>query len=338
MVRAEELVAVATLAGIAIASLALAGDPAPPAAPAAAQPAPVILDTDIGDDIDDTWALSLILKSPELDLKLVVGDNGNAVYRARLIAKLLQTAGRTDVAVGVGLRPEDKGGRQAAWIEGYDLKSYPGKVHPDGVQALIDTILNSPQPVTVIAIGPVQNLAAALAREPRITRKARFVGMHGSVRKGYGGKPAIDAEYNVRVDAKACRACLEAPWDVTITPLDTCGLVHLRGEKYAAVRDSKDPVARALIENYRAWAAAAKKPETAEAASSTLYDTVAAYLAFSEALLAMEKLGIRVDDKGMTLIDPAAKVLNVATEWKDMPAYEDLLVKRLTGPTVPGRK
>jgi hypothetical protein len=45
-----------------------------------------------------------------------------------------------------------------------------------------------------------------------------------------------------------------------------------------------------------------------------------------------------VDDKGMTLIDPAAKVTNVATEWKDMAAFEDLLVKRLTGPTVPARK
>ena len=299
-----------------------------------AKPIPVILDTDIGDDIDDTWALTMLLKSPELDLKLVVGDNGNAVYRARLIAKMLQAAGRTDVAVGVGLRPEDKGGRQAAWIEGYDLKSYPGKVHQDGVQAIIDTIMNSPEPVTLIAIGPVQNIAAALEREPRIAQKARFVGMHGSVRKGYGGKPAIEAEYNVKVDAKACRACLEAAWDMTITPLDTCGLVQLKGDKYAAVRDSKDLLAAALVENYRIWAKGDKPPT----ASSVLFDTVAVYLAFSENLLKMEKLGVRVDDKGMTLIDPAAKVMNVATEWKDLSAYEDFLVKRLTGPTVPAAK
>ena len=205
MLRVEELAAIAALAGLAICAYAAAGEPATPApAGAAASPVPAILDTDIGDDIDDTWALSLLLKSSEVDLKLVVGDNGNAVYRARLIAKMLQAAGRTDVAVGIGLRPEDKGGRQAAWIQGYDLKSYPGKVHTDGVQALIDTIMNSPQPVTLIAIGPVQNIAAALAREPRIARKARFVGMHGSVRKGYGGKPTIEAGYNVKVDAKAC--------------------------------------------------------------------------------------------------------------------------------------
>jgi hypothetical protein len=48
---------------------------------------PVILDTDIGDDIDDTWALGFLLRCPELELKLVVGDNGKAEYRARLLAK-----------------------------------------------------------------------------------------------------------------------------------------------------------------------------------------------------------------------------------------------------------
>src|SRR5471030_1364820 len=59
-----------------------------------AKPAPisVILDTDIGDDIDDTWALVLLLKSPVLDLKLVVGDYGESQYRARLLAKLLERA------------------------------------------------------------------------------------------------------------------------------------------------------------------------------------------------------------------------------------------------------
>ena len=82
--------------------------PAAPAALAAegARPSriPVILDTDIGDDIDDTWALVMLLKSPELDLRLVVTDFGDTVYRARLVAKLLQVAGRTDVPIGIGIR------------------------------------------------------------------------------------------------------------------------------------------------------------------------------------------------------------------------------------------
>ena len=64
---------------------------------------PVILYTDIGDDIDDTWALGMLLRCPELDVKLVVSDYGKVQYRAKLLAKFLQVAGRTDIPVGLGL-------------------------------------------------------------------------------------------------------------------------------------------------------------------------------------------------------------------------------------------
>ena len=302
--------------------------------PAKASPTPVILDTDIGDDIDDTWALGLLLRSPELELKLVVGDRGEAQYRARLLARLLERAGRSDVPVGVGLDIEPRGeGRQAAWVKDYDLGKYPGKVHADGVQALIDVILKSPQPVTLICIGPVPNIAEALKREPRIGRKARFVGMHGSVRVGYGGAKQPHAEWNVKCDAKACQAVFTAPWEMTITPLDTCGLVTLTGEKYRRVRDSQDCITGDIMANYRIWVRGdAKLPENmADERSSTLFDTVAIYLAMRQDLCVIEKLGIRVTDDGMTVIDPKAKGMSVATSWKDLGGFEDFLVERLTG-------
>ena len=308
-----------------------------PQAAAAGARIPVILDTDIGDDIDDTWALGLLLKSPELDLKLVVGDQGKAQYRARLIAKLLTAAGRSDIPVGVGLEVNAAGdGAQAEWIKGFDLQSYGGRVRSDGVQAIIDTIMQSPEPITLIAIGPVPNLAAALEREPRIAQRARLVGMHGSVRSGYGGAKDISAEYNVKCDVKACQKVFTAGWDILITPLDTCGLVDLSGARYQAVRDSRDPVAAAIIQNYRVWHKAQDKgahPSVADTRSSTLFDTVAVYLAFSVNLVKVERLGIRVDDQGFTRIDPSAKSIQVATAWKDLPGFEDLLVKRLTSPS-----
>jgi len=114
--------------------------------------------------------------------------------------------------------------------------------------------------------------------------------------------------------------------------------VHLTGPKFAAVRDSQDPLAVAVMENYTVWSEASKRKELSQGRSSTLYDPVAVYLAFAQEFLKMEKLGIRVDDKGMTLIDSAGKPMNVATEWKDMAAFEDLLVSRLTRPTVPALK
>jgi len=212
-------------------------------------------------------------------------------------------------------------------------------VYQDGVQAIIDTVMQSPEPVTIIAVGPVQNIAEALRREPAIARRARLIGMHGSVRVGYGGSRKIAAEYNVLVDPKACRKAFTAPWDITITPLDTCGLVHLTGDKYKKVRSSKDPLVMALVENYRIWSRvlAEKRGNPAIEAqsatqSSTLFDTVAVYLAVSEELVTMEQLGIRVTDDGRTLIDPDAKVISVATGWKEMAAFEDFLVERICGP------
>jgi len=327
-----------TVAALGLLWLAISLTPLP--APAAETPPdkpariPVILDTDIGDDIDDTWALALLLKSPELDLELAVGDYGEAQYRARLLAKFLERAGRSDVPVGIGLDIAPHGeGRQAAWVKDYDLKSYPGKVHADGVQAIIDTVMNSPQPVTLICIGPVPNIAEALKREPRIAQKARFVGMQGSVRVGYGGAKEPQIEWNVKCNPKALQQVFGAPWDITITPLDTCGLVILSGDKYRRVRDSANPTTADLIANYRLWVTGDTKlpGDMADQRSGTLFDTVAVYLATRQDFCEMEQLGLRVTDDGFTVIDPAARKVNVAVSWKDLGAFEDLLVNRLSG-------
>ena len=274
---------------------------------------PVILDTDIGDDIDDTWALVMLLKSPQLDLKLVTTTRGNAEYRAKIIAKMLTIAGRTDVPVGLGEGGGNAVGGQGPWVADYDLKSYPN-VRADGTQALIDTIDASPTPVTVIAIGPTETLCEALTRRPDIAPKTIFIGMQGSVRKGYGGSAEISAEYNVKANIPASLRVLHAPWKRTlITPLDTCGLVDLSGERFQTLCKSGDKLARAVIENYRIWA---KKEDVT--ASSTLFDCVAVYMAYAEtnSLLQFEELKIKVDQEGFTRIDPAGVKMSVATGWK----------------------
>ncbi|MCD6289993.1 MAG: nucleoside hydrolase [Anaerolineae bacterium] len=299
----------------------------------AAKKIPVILDTDIGSDIDDTWALAMMLKSPELDVKLITTDTGDTRCRAKIVAKLLEVAGRTDIPIGIGIPRPEAPSSQAPWVEGYELSSYPGVVYEDAVGAIVETIMGSPEPITLVCIGPVPNIKAALEREPRIAERARFVGMHGSIRRGYNGSPQPVAEYNVARDPAACRAAFAAPWDVTITPLDTCGLVRLREAKYRIVRECKDPLIQALMENYRIWI---RNSEWAggldpDKESSVLFDTVAVYLAFSEELLVIEKLGIRVTDDGRTLVDENAKRIRCATKWKDLDAFEDFLVKRLAG-------
>jgi len=316
------------LPALAIIAPGFAGSPAAPAAEKTAG-MPVILDTDIGDDIDDTWALVMLLKSPELDLKLVTTTYGKADYRAKLIAKLLAAAGRADIPVGLGAGGPDGIGGQEAWVKDYDLAGYAGKVHEDGVRAMIDVINASSRPVTLVSIGPSTTVAEALRRDPGIAAKTVFVGMQGSVRKGYEGGP-VCAEYNVKSDIPAARRALLAPWKkMIITPLDTCGLVRLSGGRFRTLRDSPDALVRALMENYRMWAKKATTGEMTE--SSVLFDTVAVYLALPGAkpLLEMEDLSIDVTPEGMMRVAPAGKRMSVATAWKDLGEYENLLVNKL---------
>jgi inosine-uridine nucleoside N-ribohydrolase len=292
---------------------------------------PVILDTDIGDDIDDSWALVMLLKSPQFEVKLITTTFGKAEYRAKIIAKLLTAAHRTEIPIGLGEGGRGGTGAQQPWVQDYKLSDYPGKIDPDGPAAIAQTIAKSPQPITVIAIGPPTTLAAALERYPEMAARASLAGMHGSVRKGYGGGK-VSAEWNVRAVPAAARRVLSAPWrQITITPLDTCGLISLSGERFQTLKQCNDPLVQVLLENYRIWA---KKDRLDQLkATTTLYDTVAVYLAYpgERPLVHLETLPIRVTNDGFTLIDPAGTKMSVATEWKDLDGYRDLLVKVLTG-------
>ena len=315
----------------AFAALSPAGQLLGQMAEAATKPKiPVILDTDIGDDIDDTWALLMLLRMPQFDVKLIVGDYGNAIYRARLLAKLLDRCGRSDLPVAIGVDPADERGQQSGWLGDYNLNDYPGTIHEDGVQKLIEIINESPEPVTLLCIGPVPNIAEALRRDPGIADNARFVGMHGSVFVGYDGSSQPDIEWNVRVDPQSLQTVFAAPWDCTITPLDTCGLIKLQGENYRRLYESDDAWLKILMENYRAWLPGAPyvDPETdTSKISTTLFDTVAVYLAAEQDLVEMQDVPLRVTDDGWTLVDEVnGRMVHCATAWKDQAGFEAKLV------------
>jgi hypothetical protein len=113
--------------------------------------------------------------------------------------------------------------------------------------------------------------------------------------------------------------------------LDTCGRVNLSGERYKKILNSEDLIAKVIIDNYRIWNSKTQKNKNiAEERSSTLFDTVAVYLAISQDLVEIEQLGLRIDDKGFTLIDETAKKVSVATQWKDLDGFRDFLVNKLT--------
>ena len=293
---------------------------------------PVILDTDIGLDIDDTWALGFLLKCPEFDVKLITTSSDNTPLKAKLVAKFLETVGRTDIPIGIGPPENLKKGWLYPWIEDYDLSRYPGKVYDNGIEILSSTIIDSHKPVTLISIGPLGTVAGALNINPNITENARFVGMQGSIRVGYRSSSSPHREYNVKKNIKACREVFQAPWEKTITPLDTCGNIVLSGVLLERIMKCDNLVVKSIKENYNIWKKKlipklimVKKNQT-----SVLFDTVAIYLGFSEDLVNIENLKIEVTDSGLTKISEKGNLIRCATSWKDVQAFKTLLVDRLT--------
>ncbi len=293
---------------------------------------PVILDTDIGLDIDDTWALGLLLKCPELDVKLITTSSDNTTLKAKLVAKFLESVGRSHIPIGIGLEENRKKGWMYPWVKDYNISQYPGTVHNNATEIICSTITNSIKPITLIAIGPLGTVAESLKLKPSIIDNSRFVGMHGSIRDGYWGSGQPHREYNVKKNIRACKDVFQAPWEKTITPLDTCRDIVLSGALLERFMISDNLVVKSIKENIEIWKKKIipKLILTKKNQTSTLFDTVAVYLGFSEDLLNIEELKIEVTDNGLTQISDNGNLIRCATSWKDLELFKELLVERLT--------
>ncbi|MFW9822689.1 MAG: hypothetical protein ACFFE4_07135, partial [Candidatus Thorarchaeota archaeon] len=139
-------------------------------------------------------------------------------------------------------------------------------------------------------------------------------------------------EYNVVRDIKACRDVFHAPWEKTITPLDTCGNIVLSGEYFQRIMNCENTIVNLIKENFNIWAKEKNltKLITEYKTTSILFDTVAIYLGFSEDLLNIEDLKITVTKKGITKIRKKGNNIRCAISWKDIQAFKELLVNQLT--------
>jgi len=291
------------------------------------KPIPVIVDTDIGCDIDDTWALAMLLKSPELDMKLVVSAFHDTTYKAKLCAKMLEIAGREDIPVAIGINTGNICRHIEDWVSDYDLSSYPSVIE-DGVQAIIDTVMSSDETVTIIALGPMTNIAEAYRRCPQISKKARILGLLGNLNHAGGRR-----ENNIWCDIEAYRdSCEKSDFEVEMIPLDLTACTILDEERYEKISSHKssDPLIAALIENSKIWYK--NMGFEFEGKSSCLFDTVGIYAAFTHENLEYERLPIFVGDDGITVIDEKqGKLMDVGVRWGNKEDFYDFLVLRMTG-------
>jgi inosine-uridine nucleoside N-ribohydrolase len=228
----------------------------PAGVPAAAQTVrtKIILDTDIGTDIDDAWALGYVLKSPSLELLGVTISDGDTAARARLACKLLFRLGRTDVPVAVGratpVIPADRVDYQFGWSE--DFRDYV-PVSTPAVQFLADMIRRNPNQITLVAVGPLHNIGDLIRQHPDVVPLVkRVVLMSGSV--GANAFSAVPVpEWNVKLAIPEAQLVYAAGWPVTIVPLDSTSYVRLEDGERDTLRAARTPATTALETLLRLW-------------------------------------------------------------------------------------
>jgi pyrimidine-specific ribonucleoside hydrolase len=191
-------------------------------------PLPLVIDTDPG--IDDALAILLALASPEVDLRLVTTVHGNVelAQTTENALRVLHLAGRADVPVAAGAReslvhpqPERAGHVHGdAGLGGVELPPSPAVPYPrPAVVALADLLMTSPEPVTVVAIGPLTNLALLLRGFPdAAARIGRLVVMGGSAWRG--GNVTAAAEFNAWADPEAAQAVFTSELPTVMVGLD----------------------------------------------------------------------------------------------------------------------
>lgn len=290
---------------------------------------PVILDTDIGNDIDDTWALGMLLNSPELELKMILVSTGNIEYRAKVTAKFLEKCDRTDIPIGLGCGGNDGSPESMhEYVDNYSLHDYRGKIWQDGITQALRFIEEEPS-MTVIGISPLSSLGELCRQAGDRISGCRLVVMAGSIQKQLQDQPGVIAEYNVAINPEEARQTFSAPWkEICLTPLDHCGNIRLRGEQFRQIQNSQQKIPQSILEQYAVW----RKFQSIEGEmveSSILFDTAAVHLAYSMEFSGFQKLRLAVDEKGFTWISPSGREITVALDL-DKTSFENMLVKRIT--------
>jgi purine nucleosidase len=252
----------------------------------------VIIDTDIGDDIDDAFAVALALSSPELDVLGITTAWGDTRLRARLVDRMLAETHRESIPVAEGIPTQSKARfSQARWAVGGPST----RPHPDAVDFLLQQIRRHPGELTLISIGPLTNIGAAIDRDPATFRKLqRVVLMGGSIRRGYDdlGYTAArgpQAEYNIVSDIPAAQKLFTSGVPIAMMPLDSTQL-KLDEVKRAILFSAGTPLTDALTLLYHQWGQQ----------TPTLFDVMAVAYVVEPNLCPVQPFHIEVDKDGFT--------------------------------------
>ncbi|MFD0715799.1 nucleoside hydrolase [Paenibacillus sp. GCM10027626] len=251
----------------------------------------VIIDTDIGDDIDDALALFLALRSPELEIAGITTVYKNVQARAQIVSSMLHAAGRSDIPVIPGAsRPLLSGELYGKPVQLEEMpfqfldemREQPVSAQLTATEFIIQTALQAEQPITLITLGALTNVALALRVKPEIAAKISKIVVMG------GAYDMNVSEYNFSCDPIAAQIVLGAGIKIIAVGLDVTFRCLLSDEQTAAFRESKDNVAKLIMKMRQYWLSH----------HIYLHDPLAIAVAYREDFVTLERRKIDIETRG----------------------------------------
>jgi len=248
----------------------------------------IIIDTDIGDDIDDALAIAFALNHPEINVKAITTVWRDTKNRARLVLKLLKAFNKENIPVAAGIRKPLLGKEQIASINQLvvieEKEDLPEPSNQNAVDVIISQVM-SHKNLTVVTIGPLTNLALAIIKEPEIIKKTKLVMMGGVfTRQG--------AEYNVSCDPEAVKIILESGMKIIMAGLDVTLKCRLTQKELNNIADRDLPSTKLLVKMIRAWQKATKYT------FPVLHDPLAVAVALDPTIVKMEPRKVNIETRG----------------------------------------
>ena len=259
----------------------------------------VIVDMDIGDDIDDSFALALLLQSPDIEIVGIITAWGDTALRAQLVERMLRETGHSGIPVVTGIATT--GNPQPFTQARYAQRGQPVANVP-AVDFLLDQIKRQPGRITLLALGPLTNVGAAIERDAAtFGMLRRVVMMGGSVRSGYRksqyvpARPA-DKEYNIASEVNGAQRLFASGVPIVMMPVDSTQ-IRLDEVERNALLGHGSPVTDALALMYHQWINA-YQPWSSNMPS--LFDVVPVAWVLDSRVCATTALRIAVTDDGYT--------------------------------------
>jgi len=281
----------------------------------------IIIDTDIGDDIDDAFAVALALRSPELQILGVSTTFGDTELRAKLADRLLGEAGRQDIPVAAGTPTSFKSDfSQRHYAEG---GHFAKSSHPNSTDFILDQIRRSPNQITLVAIGPLVNIGALIDKDADTFRKLRrVVLMGGSVYRrygdtGYAPPRGPEPEWNIKNDIPSAQKLFASGVPIFMMPLDSTQL-KLDEVKRPMIFRAGTPLTDALTLLYYQWGQG----------TPTLFDVMTVAYILDPKLCPVTAMHITVDDQGSTRPSPGAPNAQVCLD-SDPEAFFRFVIPRI---------